>query len=185
MTVLAPPQRPTGGIPVGPQRWVTIRPIESSDRDGLFDFYHSISPPARRARFLGMGACLSREAADRFAATDHHQGDGLVAVLREAGPQDGRIVGHLCLEPDAAGGEELAVAVADGFRGLGIGTALMRAAVASARRRQVPRLSATLFASNVPMRRLLLDAGLPVTVDEIDAGVESIELGTLPAPAPR
>jgi hypothetical protein len=61
----------------------------------------------------------------------------------------------------------------------------MRAAVASARRRQVPRLSATLFASNVPMRRLLLDAGLPVTVDEIDAGVESIELETLPAPAPR
>jgi GNAT superfamily N-acetyltransferase len=182
MTVLAPPFRPAGAIPIGPQRWVTIRAIESTDRDGLFDFYRRLSPDARRARFLGSGAVMSRRAADRFSTVDHRLGDGLVAILGEAGPLDGQIVGHLCLEPEDAVSEELAVAVADGLRGHGIGSALMREAVASARRRHVPRLHATLLAANVPMRRLLLDAGLPVMADHLEAGVESIELGTEPAP---
>jgi GNAT superfamily N-acetyltransferase len=180
MNVMAMPTRSTGAqrIQVGRERWVTIRPIESSDRDDLFDFYRGLSPAARFARFMGMGTGLAASAADRFACADHATADGLIAILHEAGPADGRILGHLCMEPDGTGAEEIAVAVADGFRGLGIGTALMREAVRSARRRQVPRLTATMFATNQPMRRLMLDAGPPTIVDELDAGVEAIELNT-------
>jgi RimJ/RimL family protein N-acetyltransferase len=180
MNVMAMPARSTGvrRIPIGRARWVTMRPIESSDRDDLFAFYRGLSPAARFARFMGMGTGLAAEAADRFACADHATADGLVAVLQEAGPHDGRIVGHLCMEPDGTGAEEIAVAVADGFRGLGIGTALMHGAVQSAHRRQVPRLTATMFATNQAMRRLMLDAGLPAIVDELDAGVEAIELNT-------
>ena len=132
----------------------------------------------RFARFMGMGTGLAAEAADRFACANHSAADGLVAVLHEAGPDDGRIVGHLCMEPDGTGAEEIAVAVAEGFRGLGIGTALMHEAVQSAQRRRVPRLTATMFATNQAMRRLMLDAGPPAIVDELDAGVEAIELNT-------
>ena len=133
----------------------------------------------RFARFMGMGTGLAAEAADRFACANHSTADGLVAVLHEAGPDDGRIVGHLCMEPDGTGAEEVAVAVAEGFRGLGIGTALMRQGVQSAQRRGVPRLTATMFATNPAMRRLMLDAGPPAIADELDAGVEAIELNTV------
>ncbi len=180
MNVMDTPTRSTGthGILVGRERWVTIRPIESSDRDDLFDFYRGLSPAARFARFMGMGTGLAAEAANRFACADHSAADGLLAILHEAGPDDGRIVGHLCMEPDGAGADEVAVAVADGFRGLGIGTSLMHEAVQSARRRGVPRLAATMFATNQAMRRLMLDAGPPAIVDELDAGTEAIELNT-------
>jgi RimJ/RimL family protein N-acetyltransferase len=178
MNVMAMSPRSIGAqrIPVGRERWVTIRPIESSDRDDLFGFYRGLSPAASFARFMGMGTELAAEAADRFACANHTSADGLVAVLHEAGPDDGRIVGHLCMEPDGTGAEEIAVAVAEGFRGRGIGTALMHEAVQSAHRRRVPRLTATMFATNQAMRRLMLDAGPPAIVDELDAGVEAIEL---------
>ena len=156
-------------------RWVTIRPIESSDEDGLLDFYRELSAQARYTRFLGIGPGVDRQAARRFAEVDHDHADGFVAVLHEAGPRDGAIVGHLCMEPDRGGSEEVAVAVADGLRGRGIGSALIAAAVRSALRRGVPRLSAMLFATNEPMRRLLLHEPCPKT-DRIDSGIETIEL---------
>jgi GNAT superfamily N-acetyltransferase len=148
-------------------RWATIRSIESSDADGLFDFYARLSPAACVARFLGASRGIDARAAAAFAATDHARSDGLIAVLHERGPADGAIIGHACLVPNGAGGDEVAVAVADGFRGSGIGTALMDAAVRSARRRGVPRLTATLR---------MLAAGPRVATDEIDAGIEEIAL---------
>ncbi|HEX6473693.1 MAG TPA: GNAT family N-acetyltransferase [Candidatus Limnocylindria bacterium] len=157
-------------------RWVTIRPIESSDADGLFDFYTRLSPRARVSRFLGASAGIARPAATAFASADHVGSDGIVAILREPGPADGEVVGHACLEPDDAGGEEVALAVADGYRGRGIGKALMAAAVRSARRRGVHRLSAMLLATNQPMRQLMVTAGSHIASDHIEAGIEEIEV---------
>ena len=171
----APRSEGSHRISIDRGKWVTIRPIESSDGDGLLDFYRQLSAQARYTRFLGIGQVVDDVAAQRFADVDHDHAEGFVAVLHEAGPQDGAIVGHLCMEPDLGGAEEVAVAVADGFRGRGIGSALVAAAVGSAIRRGVPRLSAMLFATNEPMRRLLLHAPCPKT-DRIDAGIETIEL---------
>jgi acetyltransferase len=164
------------GISLGNGRRITVRPITSADAGDLRDFYRGLSSDARHARFLGMAASLADGVVSRFACVDHVRADGLVAELHERGPEDGRIVGHLCLEPDGAGSNELAVAVADGYRGLGIGTALMAGALASAHLRGVHRLTATMLATNLPMRRLMLHAGLPAASDELDAGVEAIAL---------
>lgn len=171
-TTAAPP------VPLGPNRWATIRPIESGDRDRLFDFYRRLSPRSRASRFLAATSGIGLQAADEFAHADHRHRDGLVAVLRDAGPDDGAIIGHLCLEPDPSrdGAEELAIAVADGFQGQGIGSALMAAALASANERGVRRLTASLLPTNRPMRELLLDTGLPVERDRVEYGVEQIEL---------
>lgn len=178
MNVLTNESQATGAerIPVGRGSWVTIRPIESSDWDDLLDLYRGLTPQARYTRFLSMGGAISPEAAHRFAEADHATADGLVAVLREAGPADGALVGHICIVPDMDGGEEVAVAVADGLRGRGIGTALMAAAIRWAQRRGISRLSATMFPTNTAMRRLMLDAGVCVTADRICEGIESIEL---------
>jgi GNAT superfamily N-acetyltransferase len=174
-TQAAAPPAEGQAIPMDGGRWVTIRPIESRDGDGLLDFYRQLSAQARYTRFLGIGPGVDVGAARRFADVDHEHADGFVAILHEAGPQDGAIVGHLCMEPDRAGSEEVAVAVADGLRRRGIGSALVAAAVRSAIRRGVPRLSAMLFATNEPMRRLLRHAPGPKT-DRIDSGIETIEL---------
>jgi acetyltransferase len=157
-------------------RRVTIRPIDPADADGLCAFYRALSPRSRYARFLGIGAGIGDGAVRHFTDVDHGASDGLVAVLHEPGPADGTIVGHLCLEPDGAGRNELAIVVADEFRQLGIGKALVQRGVESARRRGIHRLAATMFATNVPMRHLMLDTGWATAVDDLDAGVESIEL---------
>ncbi|MGH2401187.1 MAG: GNAT family N-acetyltransferase [Candidatus Limnocylindria bacterium] len=70
----------------------------------------------------------------------------------------------------------MAFAVSDELQARGIGRTLMAMAVERARLRGTPRVTATLFADNAPMRRLLRGAGLEVVADEIDAGVEEIEL---------
>ena len=177
MNVLTPPSliEPPHRVMLGSGRWITIRAIESHDVEGLSSFYRQLSPDARHARFLSASSGLAVKAAQHFAQVDHVVEEGLVAVLHEAGPADGVIVGHLCLEPNEDG-EEVGVAVADEFRGHGIGTALMKEAVAWATRRGRSRLTADLYPTNTPMRRLMLAAGRPVMIDRIRAGVEEITL---------
>jgi RimJ/RimL family protein N-acetyltransferase len=178
MNVMALEVRPVGiqPIPAGNAMWVTIRPIESSDWEGLFDFYRGLSAQARYTRFLGMSPGIDDRAAHHFATARQRGADGFVAILREAGPGDGRVVGHLCMEPMPSRAEEIAVAVAGDMRRLGVGTNLMAAAMRAARDRRVPKLTASMFAGNEPMRRLFLGAGGRLMRQWMDAGVASMEL---------
>lgn len=178
MTVTALQLRPGGiqPIPLGRGQWATIRPIESSDWVGLLDFYRTLSPQARYTRFLGMTAGIEDRMAHRFADASARHACGSVAILREAGPADGRVIGHVCIEPLPDGRAEIGIAVADGFRRLGIGRRLMQSAAASARLMRCHRLVATMFAGNEPMRRLLLSAGGRVVRQCTDAGVATVEI---------
>jgi len=152
---------------------VSIRPIDQSDANDLSALYLSLTPGSRRSRFLGtVGDQAIRAMAQRLAREP-----GLVAVLDEAGPRDGALIGHLVLIPMGADRAELAIVVADAFQGRGIGTRLVRAAGGEARRLGIRRIVASTFANNLRMRRLLLHAGWPVRRDAIDACVEEIELG--------
>jgi GNAT superfamily N-acetyltransferase len=80
------------------------------------------------------------------------------------------------MEPCGSGAEEIGFAVADRLRGCGIGTALMAEAIESARRAGVLTQTATMFASNEPMRRLVLDAGPPVKAHPLEAGTAQYDL---------
>ena len=160
--------------PVGEGSQVTVRPIEPSDQQGLRDFYRDLSADARHTRFLGTSPGIDDQMAHRYATARDREADGYVAILRDLGPADGSIVGHLCLEPLPDGSAEVAVAVADAHRHQGIGTALMAAAMASARERGIPRLVATMFAGNEPMRQLFLGGGGRLLLDQIRAGVEAM-----------
>jgi ribosomal protein S18 acetylase RimI-like enzyme len=154
-------------------RWASIRPIERSDAPALFDFYIALSPESFRRRFLG----ASRVVAARLISTFvERTGEGLIATLVVPGPHDGTVVGHAALLADGRRGAEIAIAVADDVQGVGIGRALMVDAVALARQRGLAEVSASLFADNIPMRRLLTGAGCEVRSDTIDAGVEEISL---------
>ena len=153
-------------------RWVSIRPIEGSDAAGLSDFYARLLPESKRRHFLGYGeldGALARSFTER-------EGQGFVAVLNEPGPNDGQLVAHASLQPDGLGGAEIAFAVADQLQGHGIGSALMGSVVEHARQLGLRRLSATMFADNTPMRRLLRGAGCEIVLDQSDAGTEEIAL---------
>lgn len=128
---------------------IRVRRIAPEDAAELERFYAGLSPDSRAQRFHGGSRGVSGEQAAGFAAADHRHRDGLVAVA------DGRIVGHLVLEPLEPGVEELAVAVDDRYRHRGVGTLLLAAAFASARLRRIDRLVAWVAAANLPMRRLL------------------------------
>ena len=150
---------------------VSIRQIEASDADDLAAFYAALSDESRRTRFFCSSRGISLAQARAFAAVDHRTADGLVAVLATRGADDGRIVAHLCLEPNGDGTDEMAVAVADAVQGWGIGTRLMRAAVASAEARGTMGLTVSLLSGNVPMRRLLLSARRPIVARGHDGAV--------------
>ena len=102
-------------VNIGPDQWVSIRPIERADASALSDFYERLSPESRRRRFLS--CCIgSLSLMTRLAAAP-----GFVGILREAGPLDGAIVAHASIQPDAPGSAEVAFAVADEVQGHGLG----------------------------------------------------------------
>jgi acetyltransferase len=150
-------------------RWVSIRPIERIDASGLADFYARLSPASCRQRFMCASPSPSPASIARLTAAD-----GIVAVLGEAGPNDGAIVGHASIHPDGSGAAEVAFAVADELQGRGLGTRLVAATVARARQSHLRRLSVVLYADNGRMRRAFRTIGLPILTDEIDAGTEEI-----------
>ena len=154
-------------------RWVSIRPIERADAAGLSDFYARLSPESRRRRFLSCGTQLDPELARVFTGGE---GKGFVGILDELGPNDGAVVAHASVQPDGEDSAEIAFAVADQLQDHGIGNALMEAVVRHARQVGLRRLNAILFAENVPMRRLLRNAGCEIRSDTVAVGVEEIAL---------
>jgi acetyltransferase len=160
-----------------------IRPIASSDRDGLTRFYASLSRDSLEARFHGAMPGIGDATARFFCGPDHEHREGLVAEATDA---DGRpiIVGHVCLEPIHACETEMAIAVADSWQRRGLGRALLSCAIAWAQDRGVAALSASIRWSNGAMIGLIRSMGLPVTIGNANGGVvdATIDLGV---PLPR
>ena len=151
-----------------------LRPVRHGDGPALTAFYAALSPESRRTRFFGAVRSISDLQAQRFAHVRERGASGWVAL-----DAAGRIVGHLCLEPmerprDRV--EEIAVAVADDWRGRSLGRALLDAAIASAMRRGVAALEATMLTGNQPIHALLEHAGVPWTCRALEPGRETIRM---------
>jgi RimJ/RimL family protein N-acetyltransferase len=155
---------------------IRIRAIRSTDAPELQRFYAGLSPDSRRTRFLAISAGLSKAQSISYCTTDHDHREGFVAVVHDDLDGSGRIVGHLCLEPDDADAAEVAIAVADGFQHRGIGRGLMVAGIAWARREHIARFTATMSADNAAIHRLLVGLGLPAQSRFIGAGVSEITI---------
>ncbi len=155
---------------------VSIRPIEAADAASLSAFYAALGDESRRLRFFAAVRGIDDRQARHFSAVDHRSADGLVAVHNEAGPDDGRLIGHLCLEPNGDGTSEVAVAVADDWQGRGVGHRLLQAGIVAARRSRIRSLTLALLHENTPMRRLMLGSGLPVVPRGLDGNVMGYQL---------
>lgn len=152
-----------------------LRHVRPGDGPAIAAFYAALSPESRRTRFFGACREISDAQADRFARARQRGGDGLLAISGF-----NRVVGHLCLEPlDAERNpraEEVAIAVADEWRGRGLGRRLLDAGIASARRRGLMALEATMLTGNQPIHALLEHSGLPWSCHALEPGSELIRL---------
>jgi RimJ/RimL family protein N-acetyltransferase len=114
----------TGGPPPPPA--VTVRPATPADVDTLVAMLAEV---AAEGRWIGTEAPVDVERRRRRMVEDV-EGEDAIVLVAEA---DGTPVGQLGLHLARYGVADLGMAVATGWRGRGVGTALMAEAVARAR----------------------------------------------------
>jgi RimJ/RimL family protein N-acetyltransferase len=148
-------------------RTVAIRPIRPDDADRLRAFDGALSEPSRRLRYHGWMPALSAEQATAMATVDGVRRIALVAVAGHG--SDTRLIAdcRLYTQPGSDGRPEVAIAVADDHRNLGLGAALLRQLLAAAADASVRAVVAQVRYDNEIMMHLLRTLGFQRTAWEM------------------
>lgn len=138
---------------------VLIRPLATGDVKAITTWFEGLGPAARRDRFLASVGRLNDSMLWQLAQVDHHEHEALTAVTA-----DGATVGiaRYIRLPDT-GTAELAVAVADLWRGRGIASLLLQGIATRARAAGICWLTVECLASNTAIVSLLSRLG-PVSI---------------------
>ncbi|MEO7206735.1 MAG: GNAT family N-acetyltransferase [Steroidobacteraceae bacterium] len=157
-------------------RWVTIRPIRSTDAAMEMDFVRKLSAAAKHYRFLCALNELSPAEAGRFCDIDGPHTMAFVATVEEEGREVEIGVCRYALggKSDA---RETAITVADEWQQTELAKLLMEHLLASARKFGIRRLYTTEFADNYAMRSLAQDFGMSAERDPGDATQVIYSLG--------
>ena len=152
-------------------RCVRIRELLPTDADALVAAMADADPADLRRRFMGCPPPASY-LVERLDAADGVNNLALGAFAEE------RLVGVAQFDrEDGSPTAEIAVEVATGWQNAGLGTALLRRLGQLARQRGVHHFTATFFAENLPLRRLLRDVGpLVATTYAAGEGYADIDL---------
>ena len=153
---------------------VVVRPLATGDVAAIAAWFEGLGPETRHARFLGSVAMLDDRTRSRLAQVDHRDHEALTAVT-----PDGAVVGiarYIRLQQSSTA--EVAVAVADHWRGRGIATLLLQQIAARARAAGIDRLTALCLASNTAVLGLLSRG--PMTTTPPDAEVIEVQINLLP-----
>lgn len=144
---------------------VRMRAIRPADRAADAAFIAGLSDRSRRMRFLGQVRCLSDAELRRLTDIDPQHDVAIVAISED----DDRIIGvsRYSRTPD---GEscECAVAVADEWQDIGLGTRLMHYLIEDARARGLRRMVSFDLAENAEMRELARFLGFTTRTDSDD-----------------
>lgn len=147
MAIAPPGQRANeAGSGAGRLRLEWARP---TDLPTLMEMYNDFSPGERTLGLPPADTLVRRRWLERLLT------DGLNLTAR----LDGATVSHAALVATAPGRAELAIFVHPRFRRRGVGTALVRMLVATARGAGLQRLAATVGSENVAALRLLRRCG--------------------------
>lgn len=134
-----------------------IRPIAPHDKQALADGFEHLSDESRYRRFMAPHGSLSDAELRYFTEVDHHDHEALVAI----DPQTGRGVGIArCVrsktDPKSA---ELAIAVADDWQRMGVGTRLATALSERAKHEGITVFTGLILADNQLILSLARDLG--------------------------
>ena len=133
---------------------ITLRPIRPEDAEIEQAFVRGLSPEAKYFRFMDTLRELSREELIRLTQIDYARDLAFIATTREGGKAIEIGVARYFTNPDGESGE-IALAVADAWQNLGIGSRLMGCIIDAARERHFRCLQGEVLADNVKMLRLM------------------------------
>ena len=162
---------------------ITVRPIRPDDAGIEQAFVRKLSNESRYNRFMDAVRELSPRMLSHFTQVDYDRHLALIAVV---GHDDGEIqvaVARYVVNDDRQRGE-FAIAVADEWQRMGLGTLLMQALMTAARAAGMRVMFGDVLASNHKMLRLMAKMGFSVKVSEQDAHVMRVEINlqeTFPA----
>jgi RimJ/RimL family protein N-acetyltransferase len=123
---------------------VAVRPASDADVEAIVDLLQSV---VDEGRWLGSEPPLDRrEHLERLAAEVAEPGASTLLVAVSA---DGEVVGHLHLSRRPYGVANLSMFVAAGWRGRGVGSALVSAALAAARSSGAHKVALQVWPNNV------------------------------------
>jgi RimJ/RimL family protein N-acetyltransferase len=134
-----PRRDPAGATPAAGE--VTVRAAREEDLDAMVDLLAAV---AEEGRWIGTEAPVDRERRRRRYAEDLHR-DNTVVLVADAG---GELVGHLGLILAPYGVADLGMLVAAGWRGRGVGGALLRAGIDRARQAGAHKIALQVWPHN-------------------------------------
>lgn len=134
-------------VVLGPGVEVLIRPIRASDKGLLADGFERLSPQARYQRFFAPVVKLSASDLAYLTEVDHRRHEALVAI----DPDEGDLIGvarYIRTSPYRDREAEVAIVIADNWRGKGLGKALLSRLATRAREEGVVHFLAVILADN-------------------------------------
>jgi len=135
-------------------RGVTVRPLDAGDAAALIEAVEHEDPWDLRRRFMGVPPAATQLARQLGRA------DGFHDLVIGAFADDGRLVGVAQFDRrDDRPTAEVAIEVAHEWQRVRLGTVLLTTLAALARDRGVHEFTATYYADNVAIRRLLRQLG--------------------------
>jgi ribosomal protein S18 acetylase RimI-like enzyme len=140
---------------------LAVRPMRRSDGPALEAAVAALSERSRYRRFLAPKPRLSRRDVATLTDLDHHAREALVAVDPRTGGWVG--VARYATFPGDPRTADVAVTIADGWQGRGVGSALLELIVERARQEGLVALRATTLLENGPALRMLRRLGFETT----------------------
>lgn len=138
---------------------IVTREGSPTDFDRYFDEgFRELGPESRHLRFFTAVRELTPELRRRLRDVDGQQHAAVIAfdaALRDAEHPEGKPVGVARWISGPDGPPELSVTVIDDYQGMGVGSRLMDALLALARKRGVTRIIADILRENTGMRGLV------------------------------
>ena len=139
-------------------RRVSIRPLDERDSDALVAALGRADPMDLRRRFMGVPPPAS------YLVQQLKRADGVHDLVLGAFDDNGRLVGVAQFDRvDDQPSAEVAIEVAKDWQHDGLGVALLTRLSELARQQGIHEFTATYFADNIAIRRLLRDVGHVVT----------------------
>jgi GNAT superfamily N-acetyltransferase len=136
---------------------VEIRALGPDDKAGLAAGFERLSEGSRYRRFLSPTPKLTTRQLAYLTEVDHHDHEALVAI--EPTRRDGVGVARYVRSQTNLDEAEFAVAVADDWQRLGVGTALLRQLATRAREEGISWFTGLVLAHNESMLRVLAGLG--------------------------
>lgn len=160
---------------------VTIRPIRPEDEPLIVKFHQNLSDRSvymRYFHYMRFEQRISHERLTRICFIDYDRQMALVAESQDTTPEIlgvGRLI-KTCTPGEA----EFAVIVADQYQGRGIGSELLRRAIAFARDEGIERITGSVLAENIAMQEVCKRLGFNVRYQ--DGTVLRAELDLIAVP---